>query len=249
MMGIASVLLDYDAAMPTRTRAWMRDELILALDLYVRDGAAAGVESREELGATLRAIPVEPELCADPKFRSPQAVAYKLHNFVGIDPSVPAAGFPHGGKGDQIVWDEFAKDPERLSDTAAAIRSNLSSLTPDEVEDEAEDLAQAEEGAVLTTVHRKRERSAKLRRTKKARALEETGRLACEACDLDFGEQYGSRGEGFIECHHLQPLSTLRPGQRTALTDLALLCSNCHRMVHVRQPWLTLDELKAIQAS
>jgi 5-methylcytosine-specific restriction protein A len=81
---------------------------------------------------------------------------------------------------------------------------------------------------------------------KKAAALEATGRLACEACGFDFRERYGERGEGFIECHHLSAVSTLRPGQRTRLSELALVCSNCHRMIHRRTPWLALDELRAL---
>jgi 5-methylcytosine-specific restriction protein A len=36
----------------------------------------------------------------------------------------------------------------------------------------------------------------------------------------------------------------LRPGAKTRLSDLHLLCANCHRMVHAKRPWLTLDELK-----
>jgi 5-methylcytosine-specific restriction protein A len=35
-----------------------------------------------------------------------------------------------------------------------------------------------------------------------------------------------------LECHHRKPLASLRPGQRTRLSDLALVCPNCHRMLH-----------------
>jgi 5-methylcytosine-specific restriction protein A len=190
---------------------------------------------------------VEPELCADPKFRSPQAIAYKLHNFVGIDPASTVAGFPHSGRGDKLVWEEFAGDQGRLTATAAAIRSNLNVVSQRDAEGSENDISEAEEGKVLTGVHRRRERDSKLRKAKVKRVLSETGRLACEACDLDFGERYGERGSGFIECHHIRPLHTLKPRQKTKLSDLALLCSNCHRMVHVRRPWLTLDQLRQIQ--
>ena len=168
----------------------MRDELILALDLYIREGPSASAESREELSQVLRSIPIEQELTAEPTFRSRQAVAYKLHNFVGIDPARATAGFPHGGRGDQLVGTEFAKDTERLSDVSGAIRANLGSLPAPEAEETVDEVTDAEEGAVLTRVHRKRERNAKLRATKMNRTLVETGRLACEACDLDFAERY-----------------------------------------------------------
>lgn len=68
----------------------------------------------------------------------------------------------------------------------------------------------------------------------------------CENCSFDFGKRYGSRGDGFIEVHHVVPLAALLPNSVTYLADLLLLCSNCHRMVHRRRPDLTPSELKAI---
>lgn len=224
----------------------MRDELILALDLYLRAGPNPGAEAAAELSDTLRAIPVEQFRTANPKFRSPESVTYKLQNFVALDPSRPAAGFPHGGKGDREVWERFADDPEQLHRVASAICENLDSLTVPEAEEDEEAVIDAEEGQVLTRLHRKRERSAKLRKAKKKAVEKETGRLACEACDVDFGERYGVRAKGFIECHHVIALHTLKPGQRTRLKDLALLCSNCHRVLHLRKPWLSVEQLKQL---
>ncbi len=103
----------------------------------------------------------------------------------------------------------------------------------------------ATEGRILYRQHRGRERDPKIVKRKKAAVLEATGRLACEGCDLDFGERYGDRGDGFIECHHTRPLA--ESGETiTRLKDLALLCSNCHRMVHLRPPTLSLTDLVTI---
>lgn len=58
---------------------------------------------------------------------------------------------------------------------------------------------------------------------------------SCQACGLDFKTVYGEIGEGFIEAHHLKALSTLEEGKSTAYDvrrDFAVLCSNCHRMIH-----------------
>jgi 5-methylcytosine-specific restriction enzyme A len=232
--------------MASRERVWMRDELILALDLYFRAGPNPGAEAAAELSNTLRAIPIEQFRTSNPKFRSPQSITYKLQNFVALDPSLPAAGFPHGGKGDREVWEQFADDHDQLHQVASAIRANLDSLTATEAEDDEEDVVDAEEGRVLTRLHRKRERSVKLRKAKKKAVEKETGRLACEACEMDFSERYGVRAKGFIECHHVVALHTLKPGQRTQLKDLALLCSNCHRVLHLRKPWLSVEELKEL---
>jgi hypothetical protein len=52
----------------------------------------------------------------------------------------------------------------------------------------------------------------------------------CQACELDFGERYGKIGQGFIEAHHLRPIATLEEG--VPVKYFAVLCSNCHRMIH-----------------
>ena len=40
--------------------------------------------------------------------------------------------------------------------------------------------------------------------------------------------------------------SKMLPGASTRLEDLCLLCSNCHRMIHRKTPWLSLKELKKL---
>jgi hypothetical protein len=102
----------------------------------------------------------------------------------------------------------------------------------------------AHEGQPVLVQHVRRERSRRLRRKKIEGAA--AGGLRCEACGFDFSAAYGTRGAGFIECHHLIPVSELDPATPTSLDDLALLCANCHRMVHVRRPWLDVEGLKAL---
>jgi 5-methylcytosine-specific restriction protein A len=112
--------------------------------------------------------------------------------------------------------------------------------------EEDEEVAEAEEGRILTRIHRSRERSRQLVEQKKASVLKAHGSLRCEACAFDFELTYGERGKGFIEAHHVKPVHTLKPGERTRLEDLVLICSNCHRILHTRRPWLTMDELRQL---
>lgn len=227
----------------SRTQAWLRDELILALDLYMREGRNPPRASLERLSGVLRAIPIEPELAENGNFRNPSAVGLKIYNFVALDPSTDNVGMTRGGQGDARVWDTFSGDPTRLRLTAAAIEANLTTIAPSQAEPEDDSIAEAPEGRLLTRVHAVRERNPKLVATKKAQRLEETGKLACEVCGFEFADTYGERGTGFIECHHTVPVSSLRKGATTKLVDLALLCSNCHRMIHRSAPWLSLEEL------
>ena len=230
----------------SRKQAWLRDELLLALDLYRRGGRNPSKTEVQKVSALLRAIPIEQDLAADAKFRNPAAVYLKVSNFVAIDPAAETAGMSRGGRGDQEVWDEFAADPDRTAAVATAIRANLAALTPEEANAADDDIADAPEDRLLTRVHLVRERSHKLVKTKKERVLAEHSALACEACGFDFHAFYGELGAGFAECHHTVAVSKLKQGSRTKLTDLALVCSNCHRMIHRRAPWLTIQQLRVL---
>ena len=78
--------------------------------------------------------------------------------------------------------------------------------------------------------HRKIERN----RTAAKQAKKFHGTV-CQACDLVFAGLYGAIGEGFIEAHHLKAISTLEEGVAVhydIAEDFAVLCSNCHRMIH-----------------
>ncbi len=57
----------------------------------------------------------------------------------------------------------------------------------------------------------------------------------CQACELEFAARYGEIGKGFIEAHHLRPIAELEEGvpvKYDVAADFAVLCSNCHRMIH-----------------
>lgn len=96
------------------------------------------------------------------------------------------------------------------------------------------------------TAHYQIDRSRKIRRAKIKEFGATYGAVYCENCSFDFFQKYGDRGLGFIEVHHKVPLAGLLPNTVTYLSDLLLLCSNCHRMVHRRRPDLSPIELKAI---
>jgi predicted HNH restriction endonuclease len=104
------------------------------------------------------------------------------------------------------------------------------------------------EGRTLLRLHMFRERNPRLVKRKKKSVLETTGSLECEVCGFDFRMVYGKLGEGFAECHHRTPLSELAGAILTRLVDLAIVCSNCHRMLH-RQRAQTVEQLREIVMS
>lgn len=248
-LGFDVVKLTKDAP---RNPPWSRDELILALDFYMRHREHMPSQTSKpiaEVSATLNDLAMRTGGGDAETFRNPNGVYMKMMNFRRLDPEVAASGgvgLVRGNKDEQVVWDLFADDPERLAAVAKAIRQQVT--LPVEIEDLQtafdEDLVEAPEGKILTRLHRYKERNRKLVENRKAKALKETGKLECEVCGFDFEKTYGARGKGFIEAHHTKPVHTLPEEGKTKLEDLALVCSNCHRMIHSSRPWLSVEELK-----
>jgi 5-methylcytosine-specific restriction protein A len=98
------------------------------------------------------------------------------------------------------------------------------------------------EGGIKVTISKTLERNAKLRQ----QALEHHG-YKCQVCKFNFELTYGEWGKDYAEVHHIIPLSEFKGVQQKTdfKTDLAILCANCHRMIHRKKGiTLTIDELK-----
>lgn len=70
----------------------------------------------------------------------------------------------------------------------------------------------------------------------------------CAVCGFDFEKVYGEAGKGFIEVHHIIPVSK-RGGSYVLdpVNDLVPLCSNCHSIVHrKRDTVMEIEELQKI---
>ncbi len=99
-----------------------------------------------------------------------------------------------------------------------------------------------EEGQKRLKTHLVRERNTKVIKDAKAEFVKKHGHLYCEVCGFDFKKVYGFRGDGFIEGHHKHPISQNDEPVTTTTADIAMVCSNCHSMLH-RTPFLSVDEL------
>jgi len=85
-------------------------------------------------------------------------------------------------------------------------------------------------------LHRRREQKLRRRKIEIAMAANK-GRLVCEVpnCGFDFVERYGQLGQGYAQVHHKIPISSApAKGMKVALGDLAIVCANCHVMIHYR---------------
>lgn len=86
------------------------------------------------------------------------------------------------------------------------------------------------EGELKLITHIVKERNRKIVNEKKRMAVK-NNTLKCEVCSFSFVDVYQSN---FIECHHITPISQSEGIIETRLEDLALVCSNCHRMLHTK---------------
>lgn len=99
------------------------------------------------------------------------------------------------------------------------------------------------EGKKIVYYSTKYERDYRCRKT----ALEKHG-YQCEVCGFDFEKFYGEIGKKYIEIHHKKPLFSLwDEAEVNPETDMAPVCSNCHRMLHRRKDRIiTIEELKSM---
>ncbi|MGB8261357.1 MAG: HNH endonuclease [Terracidiphilus sp.] len=118
-------------------------------------------------------------------------------------------------------------------------------IVPTEGEPDSEESGSYKEGARRLKTHLSIERSGALVRESKAQFKKTHGRLRCQACRFDFLDVYG---EDYIECHHTIPVHKLPSDGSTRPEDVVLLCSNCHRMIHRRKEWMSVDQLIALLA-
>ncbi|MDT3322022.1 HNH endonuclease [Shewanella sp. SP1S2-4] len=148
-----------------------------------------------------------------------------------------------GGIGQSNVW--YADKPE----SAVLVKEALALVNSEQYGTSLPDLDDvngAYEGNPRFVSHLKRERNQKIVEQKKQDTLNKLGILRCEVCDFDFEKVYGMHGMGFCEVHHLLPLHKADGIVKTELDDLAIICSNCHRIIHRIDPMPSINELSKI---
>jgi hypothetical protein len=83
-------------------------------------------------------------------------------------------------------------------------------------------------------LHRTRESRLRLAKLKETKQIN-NGRLICEVpnCGFEFSTKYGELGDGYAQVHHKRPLSDAPDeGMNVRMSELAVVCANCHVMIH-----------------
>ncbi len=136
--------------------------------------------------------------------------------------------------------------PHQTGDFSIALGNDLNHflfVTKGTDAQEFEDGENYPEGRISYRTHRVYERNPKVVKKAKKLYFNKHGFYSCEVCGFRFDLRYGARGKDFIEGHHKKLVSEMKPGEKTNPRDIALLCSNCHRMIH-RKPLMSVDGLR-----
>lgn len=145
-----------------------------------------------------------------------------------------------GGIGQSNVW--YANTPES-DEHVSKVKNLIANFDENLHIPDIDQEAMGAEGNPRFRAHIQRERNSKIVKEKKRITLKEKGHLKCEVCSFDFFEFYGEDGYGFCEVHHLIPLHKSDGVIITKSSDLAIVCSNCHRIIHKTTPMISISEL------
>ena len=111
-------------------------------------------------------------------------------------------------------------------------------LFPDEIEENPSIL----EGAKYQITVNAYERNPKARQ----KCIEHYGTICC-ICGFSFKTMYGELVENFIHVHHLKPLSEIGSEYTVdPVNDLRPVCPNCHAVLHIKTPALSIEEVKKL---
>ncbi len=100
------------------------------------------------------------------------------------------------------------------------------------------------EGKDKLKIHLAKERSRSLTDSAKLKwNIQGKGDIRCSTCSFSFKEKYGAIGTGFIEAHHIKPISSLAPDTIMKFEDIIPVCSNCHSMLH-RNRTVSIEQLR-----
>ncbi len=106
-----------------RNPPWVEEELVLALDLYLRFGVMVPADPEVvDVSRFLRTLTIHGDRPVGDDFRNPNGVALKTANFASIDPAYEGSGMSSTGKRAVEAWERYASDRDALAAAVAAVR-------------------------------------------------------------------------------------------------------------------------------
>ena len=197
-----------------------------------------------ELSSLLQRMPLHPQEVRQHNFRNANGVARKTADIATSHPDYQGRR-TNGNALDRKVLDEFRARPDVMHALAESIRTSVTDGEPPDFPARSAMRARARWRGAIS--------SASMLTASGAPVCAAGRSKACEgAVNRSPARHAGSTSsdlrrpwERLHQCHHVIPLHETGE-RRVSISDLALLCSNCHRMIHAKPPWPTPAELSEI---
>lgn len=144
------------------------------------------------------------------------------------------------------VWDAQGSGktiPDSVAEALTKIWKNRVQVDelhlPDEIDDAGDSFIEGSTRKILVNAY---ERKPEARR----KCLNNWG-YNCVVCQFRFDLHYGPLGKGYMHVHHLRPLSSVKESHEVdPVNDLRPVCPNCHAMLHLKSPPISIEELRDI---
>lgn len=215
---------------------WLRDEVILALDVVLRhNGNTFPADSAEckELSFILNTLPLIPLDKRPAVFRNANGMSFQLGKLARV---------LHGLKPTEYMGDVFCRvledypDRNAILNVAAAIRKNIDfskKIDPSYFRR----ACSFRDGHLLEGIHYFLEDRAKIEKDDH-----------CEICGM-FPDSLYSRNissDAILEIHCLVAPQLLN--ERTSLNkkNVITVCPTCHKVLHALRPWITENTLSSV---
>ena len=229
-----------------RNPDFVREELILCLDLYFRldYGQMHGRHpSVIQLSNDLKNLNIHQYIPDKESFRSVNSIALKLANFKRLDSNFGGKGMKMGGKMDREIWNEFHGHRNKLMKESSLIKHlYLDSKNTFVLSDQKANY----QSNFLCNFHKNRETDPLVMKVKKEMALIEAKKLQCEVCDFDALEFYGEIGRDLMEIHYCKEIDN-EPGLAASdMKDFIIVCSNCHKVLDKNYGILDYNDIRSL---
>ena len=221
---------------------YSESELVLpALETLIVRGRTNGTGTSELIAALRDRLKPEGADLAILKGRQDDHFSQKVRNLVSHNTLVKKGLALHQKGTQQTIFVITDEGEEYVRQNAICFDYLLEQGYTDAQRQKAAEIDFAElvieEGALKQRSGTIYERSKKLADIARTQLADAKGRIRCVGCGFEGTNAYGKAGLGMIDIHHVQPLY-LGGGigetrdLLTALTGVAPLCPNCHRIVH-----------------
>jgi 5-methylcytosine-specific restriction protein A len=168
-------------------------------------------------------------------------------DYLDQEPRIPMAQLRQSDTLRSYHWSTQMSGVRIPDDVAAALEDAWASVVDAQVTgfpDQPSSAAQFPEGAAVQVYVNRYERNPAARQA----CIAHYGR-ACSVCGMTFGGRYGATARRFIQVHHLSPLGETRtPREVDPVEDMRPVCPNCHAVLHLTKPALTIERAKRLMA-